>query len=293
MKFKKILSSGALFSAAMMSAQAAEEAAAEAATADEAAPEAVAVETVPVEEASALSGWVSLDLHSHFISYGANVWGNDTRDIGDELLFQPSAGLEYSFEDYGAVYVGVWADINSIGGGGVKHFSDAGGDVQEIDLWVGYYFSVGKFTFDVAYQSWLYSGSNGAENEGIIDFTVSYDMLFSPYILMHNRIEANGDQETGTMYEIGGTLYEGGIGEDFTYSFPVGLGFSPDDYHVQGEDGYAYSFIAANAAYALPIDALGAWDIHGGLTYYNTDKSATGNARSSYLTATVGLGLSF
>lgn len=263
MKLNKILIAGAICSASLLTAQA--------------------------EEESALSGWVSLDVNSHFMSYGANVWGDETEDIGDEILFNPSAGLEYSFDEKGAVYIGAWADINSLATGDVKHFSSAGGDVQEIDLWIGYYFTVGDFTFDLAYQSWLYAG----ENEGIVDFTVSYDFLFSPYIKMHNRVEGVGDQETGTMYEIGATVYEGEIGDNFTYSIPVAMGFSFDDFHVQGEDGYAYSYIALNGSYALPIDFLGDWDLHGGITAYSTDEDTTGNDDSSYLTASFGIGLSF
>lgn len=239
-------------------------------------------------EEDKVSGWVSFDYNSHFMSYGANVWGANTEDIGDEFLFQPSAGVDIALTDNTGLYFGIWADVNDLGntaGPGI------GSNVQEVDVWLGYYITVGDFTFDLAYQAWMYAG----ENEGIVDFTVSYDTMFAPYIKFHNRIEAVGGQQKGTMIEIGGTLYEySPDNSELTLSFPIGVGFSLDDYHVAGEDGYAYSFIGANFSYPLPIpEGYGAWDVHGGLTYYDTDKTTTGNAESGYLTANFGIGLSF
>jgi hypothetical protein len=247
--------------------------------------------TEEVTEESAFSGWISLDANSHFMSYGANVWGSRTKDIGDYTLFEPSAGLEYAFEDGSAIYVGMWADINGLAKGDIPHASGLGSNIQEIDVWIGYYFSIDKFTIDFCLQSWMYNG----DNEGIFDVTVSYDMIFSPYFKAHNRFTtAAKGQQNGTMYEIGGTIYEGEIGESFSYGFPIAVGFSINDFHSgNGADGYTYSFVGANASYALPIDFLGDWDLHGGLTYYNTNKNATGNADSGYLTANFGIGLSF
>lgn len=233
-----------------------------------------------------ISGWVSFDYNSHFMSYGANVWGASTEDIGDEFLFQPSAGVDVTLTETSGLYFGIWADVNDL-----SEDTSIGSNVQEIDVWLGYYITLGDFTFDLAYQAWMYAG----ENEGIVDLTVSYDTLLAPYIKFHNRIEGVGTQQKGTMIEVGGTLYEYTIEDNgLAFSFPIGLGFSLDDYHVVGEDGYAYSFIGASFSYPLPIsDAYGSWDLHGGLTYFDTDKDATGNAESGYLTANFGVGVSF
>lgn len=232
-----------------------------------------------------ISAWVSFDVNSHFMSYGLNVWGANTEDIGDEALFQPSAGVDITLTESSGLYFGIWADVNTLADANI------GSNVQEVDVWLGYYITLGDFTFDLAYQAWMYAG----ENEGIVDFTVSYDTMLTPYIKFHNRIEAVGGQQKGTMIEIGGTLYEYTVEDtELSFSFPIGVGFSLDDYHVAGEDGYAYSFIGASFSYPLPIsDAYGAWDFHGGLTYFDTDKDATGNAESGYLTANLGFGVSF
>lgn len=240
------------------------------------------------EDESPWSFSASLDFNSHFISYGANVWGDDTEDIGDEILFQPSAQIDYAISDSQGVYVGIWADINSLASGDIDWASGLGSDIQEIDVWLGYWITSGDFTVDFTLQQWYYAG----ETEGIFDITVSYDTMFSPYIKIHNRIEAVGDQNKGTIYEVGGTLYEGEY-EGLSYSFSIGAAFNFDEYHVDDEDGYTYSFIGASASYVIySSDSLDV-DLHGGLTYYDTDKDNTGNAESGYLTANFGIGFSF
>jgi len=226
-----------------------------------------------------ISGSFSLDFNSHFMSYGVNVWGNATDDIGDEFLFQPSFGVEFATSEVSAIYAGVWFDINNLAPDSI------GGNFQEIDVWLGYYVSAGDFTFDFTFQHWYYA----SETEGIFDIAISYDAVdFAPYIKFHNRFEGVGGQETGTIIEIGGTLYSM-ESDKHSFSIPVGVAFSPSDYHVTGQDGYAYTYISL--AYGAPIG--GAWDFHSALTYFNTSKSNTGNAETGYLTLNVGVGASF
>lgn len=266
MKLKTILNTGALCSAALLGTN------------------------VQAQEESPFSFGLSLDANSHFISYGANVWGDETEDIGDEWLFQPSMSIDYAISETSGVYVGAWFDINGVEGAGPGDVGpDLGGDTKEMDLWVGYYFGLGDFTFDFTLQQWYYGG----ETEGIFDVTVSYDMMFSPYIKAHNRFEVVGDgQQKGTMFEVGATLYEGEY-EGLGYGLSAGVGFSFDDYHVAGEDGYAYSFIGASASYVIYSSDSVEVDLHGGLTYFDTEEDTTGNAESGYLTANFGIGFSF
>ncbi len=239
------------------------------------------------EESSPFAFSVSLDYNSHFMSYGFNVWADETQDIGDAFLFEPSASVSYDISETQGLYTGVWFDINSLGDD-PDVGPDLGDSVQEMDLWIGYWVSLSDFTFDFTLQSWQYLG----EVEGIFDLTVSYDTLLAPYIKAHNRFDDVGGQEHGTIFEVGATLYEGEC-EGLSYSFPVGIGFSFDDYHVAGEQGYAYSFIGASASYVIYRCDGADVDIHGGLTYYDTKKATTGNPESGYLTANFGVGLSF
>ncbi len=234
-----------------------------------------------------VSGSLSLDFNSHFMSYGANVWGAspyDVEDIGDEILFQPSAGISFALSEGSAIYTGIWADVNDL------ESSSISDTVQEVDVWVGYYFTVGDFKVDFTLQSWMYAGSA----EGIFDVTVSYDTMFSPYIKAHTRFDtAVASQQKGTVFELGGTLYSTTVGT-FSLSVPVATAFSFDDYHVAGEDGYAYSLTGVKFTTPIGIpDSYGTWDLHGGLVWYHTDKGFTGNDRSSYLTASLGVGVAF
>lgn len=230
---------------------------------------------------------VSLDANSHFMSYGFNVWQPDTDDIGDEWLFQPSASVEYAISETSGVYAGAWFDVNSLADD-PDVGPDLGGDVQEMDIWVGYWFSTGDFTFDFTLQQWYYA----SEVEGIFDITISHDSLFAPYLRAHTRFESVGGQEKGTIFETGVTLYEGEIA-DIAYGFSAGLAFNFDDYHQSGEDGYAYSFLGASASYVIYSSDSLEVDLHGGLTYYNTDEDNVGNIDDDILTANFGVGFSF
>lgn len=231
-----------------------------------------------------VSGSLSLDFNSHFMSYGFNVWGANTEDIGDEILFQPSAGLSFALNEGSAIYTGVWADVNDLA------TSSIADSVQEIDVWVGYYFTVGKFKIDFTLQSWMYA----SETEGIFDVTVSYDTMFSPYVKFHNRFETvTAAQNKGTIIEIGGTAYSTTVGP-VSLSVPVAAAFAPQEYHVAGEEGYVYSYTGVKFTLPLGIpESYGVWDIHGSVLYYDTEYSTTGNAETGYLTAGVGIGLAF
>ena len=226
-----------------------------------------------------LSGSLALDYNSHFMSYGANVWNTDS--IGDQTIVNPSVSLTYSINEGSGVYVGAWADVNDTKSTPTYY----GKYVQELDVWVGYYFTAGDFKFDFTLQQWYY----GQETEGIFDVTVSYATMFSPYIKAHNRFDTvGGAQQKGTMFEVGASLYSTTVGA-VSLSFPVAVGFSLDDYHVAGEDGYAYSMVAAK--FSVPLAE--AIDFHGAVSYYNTDEDTTGNAHDGYFTLNLGVGYAF
>lgn len=230
---------------------------------------------------------LSLDYNSHFFSYGANVWDgpNQNRDTFDGFLFQPSAELNFALTEGSGIYTGVWFDINN------NVNSTIGGRIQEVDVWLGYYFTFESFVTSFTLNQWFYAG----DNEGTFDVKIAYTGIpITPYVLAHYRFDPNGNQETGTMFEVGATLYETEVGA-VSLSFPINVGFTFDDYHVANEDGYVYSSISANFGMPLAFisESYGDWGFHGGLTVYHTDKAATGNARSSYVALNLGVGLSF
>ncbi len=234
-------------------------------------------------ESDNLTGSLGLDYNSHFMSYGANVWGSDTKDIGDDILFNPSLGLNYALSDTTGVYGGIWGDINDLSD------SPIADNIQEVDIWLGYYFGAGDFSFDLTFQQWYYAN----EVEGIFDINIGYDTKFAPTLTIHNRYEGVGTQEESTMFVLGGTFYESAY-KGFDYSIGANIGGSIDDYHQAGEEGYAFSSVSLGFSSPLTIgEGLGDWDFHGALTLYHTSTETVDNPENTYLTLNLGVGMAF
>lgn len=238
-------------------------------------------------QGDAVSTSLSLDLNTHFISYGAQVW--DAENDWDQLLFNPSIGVDFDLGGGWGIYTGAWADINSEGSGG-------GTGVEELDLWVGTYYSWDIFTIDTNLQAWMYGG----DTEGIWDISFSLSteeslgLELSPTILVHNRIKSGPAGDTGTVLDFGleyGTSYE-----DLSISIPLNLGyFVTDEFHgAGGDDGIGYASIGLMLSYPLPIsESYGSWDIHGGVKYFSTEEDVTLDTEDSFFTGTIGIGASW
>ena len=246
------------------------------------------------------SGSLGFDYNSHFISSGKDVWGTGG---GKDSLFNPSANFDFNFGNYG-FYLGAWADVND------KVISALDGDVQEIDLWIGGYYSFDEWTVNVALQQWYYSD----EVEGIVDVTFSYEHKYSPWIKFRTRVEQVGTDarnQKGTIVSIGGSYSwsgEFGIPESFAFTIPASLGYSVSDGYfgkVGGVDGLAgaadlndgLAFITSGLHVSYPLEIVpewfGSWDWHGGVDYYHTPTSVTGNAQDNFLTFSTGIGVAF
>ncbi len=75
-------------------------------------------------------------------------------------------------------------------------------------------------------------------------------------------------------------------------TFPLQAAAATDQFH--GGDG-GFSFASAGVTAAVPLSFLpGKWALNAGLTYYYTDQDVIpSNVNDSFLTGTVGLGLTF
>lgn len=241
-----------------------------------------------VSAQASVTGSLAFDYNSHFISYGDDVWGTGD-DLG-EPTFNPSVGVTLDLGNGLGFYTGAWMDINN------KAKSAIGGTLQELDLWVGGYYTVGAFTVDVAVQQWIYGG----DVEEIFDLAFKYDtteMLgfnISPAFKIHHRFDGAG--ETGTVLE-GSVGYGIEVSDAFSLSIPAAVGYALDDkyYDANGDSGLAYLMTGVKFVYALPgSETFGAWDIHGGLLVYHTpDDVNTGNPEETFLTFTLGTGLAW
>lgn len=242
----------------------------------------------PVEDV--ISGVLKLDFNSHFISYGADVW-SDGSSMSDPT-FNPMVELAFALPADLTLTLGTWWDVNS------KIDSAIGGRIQEVDVWTGLSYTYEKLTMSATYQAWMY----GSDTENILDVKFAYDTFLAPSLTIHQRLDqgaAAGDE--GTILVLG--LSHGLEAGPVSISFPVNIAyFLTDDFHNPSaaggaDDGFGYVSLGVGAS--LPLtpyigEAYGDWTLNGGLTYYITDDDVIpNNPQDSFLTANLGLALSF
>jgi hypothetical protein len=240
---------------------------------------------VEEEEAPAFSGWLSFDLNSHFISYGADVWaGGHNWNRG---VFNPSAELAWASPIPGlTLLVGTWWDVNN------NTPSSIGGHLQEVDIWTGASYAISDFSVTVLYQAWMYGG----DTEQILDVILKYsnNMFLNPAITIHNRLNPGAAEGGGGN---NGTFFVPNLSYNlklwkFTVTPSAAMGFATDDFHGGG-GGYAYTALGLNGSVPIPY-LPGSWELHGGITYYNTDPSVIpNNVENNFLTGNIGVKLSF
>jgi len=235
-----------------------------------------------------VSGSFSLDYNTHFISYGFDVWGAGD-NWGGEATFNPMAEVAFDFDAF-TVSMGAWGDIHDTAA------SSIGGNLQEVDWWVGVGTSVGDVSLGATYQEWIYGG----QVETIIDLSVGYDdsellgdWAMSPSLVAHHSNKAGGDG--GWAYVLSGgpsmTLIES---EDYPLdlSIPLAVAFGDSDFY--GESGYAYFSVGAQLS--MPLSCVpaeyGDWSLNFGVTYYNTEDNL-GNPEEDFITGNVGVAFSF
>ncbi len=241
----------------------------------------------PISEPSesVLSGSLTLDYNTHFVSYGNDVWNAGT-DFGHDATFNPALSLTWQLTDALSFTAGTWWDVND------NVTSAIGGDLQEVDLFFGLTYDAGLVSVSGTYQAWIY----GSDTEHVFDLGVSLDTFLSPTLTIHNRFEegASGG-DTGTVLVLG--VSHGFELGPVSFSIPVNVGYFLDDgFHGLGvtDDGFGFASTGLSASIPLPIDdKFGEWDLHGGLTYYVTDEDVTGDDDNAFLTGTIGIGVAF
>jgi hypothetical protein len=243
----------------------------------------------PVESESKFSGTLNLDLNSHFVSYGFDVWG-DGNDL-EGPTFNPSLELTWALPANFTAILGTWWDVNG------KIPSAIGGKLQEIDVWAGLGYKIGDLSITGLYQNWIY----GSANEQIVDIKFAYDCFLSPSLVIHNRVDpgaSGGNNGTILVAGVSHSIEAGPV----TFSFPLNIAFFlDDDFHPASIDsGLGYGSLGVTATYGLTFlgEDYGSWNLHGGLTYYVTDSDVVGNSRAGrpdndFLTANIGIGCAF
>ncbi|MEA3275389.1 MAG: hypothetical protein U9Q81_08925 [Pseudomonadota bacterium] len=243
-----------------------------------------------------VASWtLKLDYNTHFVSYGADIWGGGSNWRSSRIgTFNPSLELVLAMEPV-SIYAGAWADVNRHG---VPQYGDT---VQEIDVWLGIGYRQERFDFGVTYQEWYYL----EQTERIVDTWLFFDdtglliedFAFTPSLLVHSRVSAKF-ADSGSVLELRldpGFSPATGDTSSLRLSIPVRLGFLEKGFSG-GDAGFGYASIGVQLSQPLTFitSRYGDWYANGGLTFYHTEKDVIpDNPDADFLTGNAGLSLRF
>ena len=250
--------------------------------------------SVPAQAAEAISGDLGISYNSHFVSYGLDVWGGGGDFYGDrattfiygDFFLKITDSLTFSF--------GAWADVNN------NTTSAIGGHLQEVDVYPGLTYTIGKFALGATYQAWSYAG----DVEESVDLSVGFSDMgliwenfgFNPKVVWHNRVSGNGAQTVGSavVLSIGPTFP---LVDTLSLTIPAGVAFfTTDDFQGGFESGYGFSYVGGSLAYGLGFipPAYGAWTVNFDLIAYFTNEDAIpSNPEASFITGSFGLKVAY
>ena len=259
----------------------------------------------PAERAgSMLSYSAGVDVTSHFISFGADVWGggNNAFPLTSKSTTFVYGTLTAKFTDELSGYVNLWSDDNDNVDSGI------GGPIQEVDFNVGVNYTMGDFTFGLAHAYWMFGG--GAEKA--IEASVSYNdaelwektlkgFALNPSFLAHYRYDSTGDLtgQDACVLQFGvKPTYTFDQIDDYpiTVSVPASLGYFTDPY--QGGNGAGVGYInvgvSATAPLAFVPKGYGNWSVSLSEIYYHTYSSdIPSNPSDNFFVTTVSVGVAF
>jgi hypothetical protein len=242
------------------------------------APAAVAA---PAEKPS-ITGNLSLNLDSHFVSFGADTWGGG--DGMRHLLFHPSLELNKAVTDNFKLILGTWWDVND------QATSSIGNRVQEVDVWFGGAYTTGILTTTVLYQQWMYNSLN----EQAVELKLAVDTFLKPYVLIHERLAT--DYNDGTVAILGAS-YDFKAGP-VSFSVPAAVEVESSGYHGGKKAGIGYGSLGLTGSVPVEFIAKGA-SFSVGVTGYATNNDlfvkngAPSNPAKSFLTYTTGFSIPF
>lgn len=236
------------------------------------------------EEKPFVSGTLALTVDTHFISYGADVWGAGKK--WNDPLFHPMLELGFDLGGGFKGILGTWWDVNN--NTDTTATSIGNNKIQEVDVWAGVSYGFEEWTFTAIYQEWMYGG----QSERIVDLKAGYSHFLNPSLTLHCRVDGDG-METGVAAVLGvapGKTFDdlGGL----SLSVPVNVAFETDEFHG-GDSGFSFASVGLSAG--LPLKFMkGNWSLNAGVTLYHTnDEVIPGNPKETFVTGSAGLTLSF
>lgn len=230
----------------------------------------------PVKEEPFVTGSLALMYETHFVSYGQDVWGGG--NSWNDALFHPSLELDFNLGGGWQAYLNTWWDVNSLG------VTTIGSNIQEVDINAGFYYTAGKWKFQLGYGSWNYGG----QTEHIVDGKVSYnDGVINPFLMLHGRVADGISFDTGLVTQVG--IAPAVTAGPVSFSFPVTVSFDTENFHG-GDAGFAY--VSAGIAATVPLTKHISLTVAG--TYYHTEDSVIPvNPDSDFVLGTAGITVSF
>ncbi|HEX8322866.1 MAG TPA: hypothetical protein VF595_03030 [Tepidisphaeraceae bacterium] len=251
-----------------------------------------------------LSYSAGADFTSHFISFGADVWGggNEISPFSSRSTAFVYGTVTAKFTDEISGYVNLWSDNND------NVDSAIGGPLQEVDFNVGLNYTFEKFTVGVAHAYWMFGG--GAEKA--FEATLAYNDMdlwentlkgfaLNPSFLVHYRYDSTGD-----LAGENAAVLQAGIKPSFTFdvvddypfsvSLPINAGYFTDPY--QGGEGAGMGYINAGVTVSVPLAFIpkgyGNWTAAISEVYFYTfDEDIPGNPEEDFFVTTLSIGVSF
>jgi hypothetical protein len=236
---------------------------------------------------------------SHFISYGADVWGggNELSPFSSRSTVFTEGTLTAKFADNLKGFVNIWSDNNDNVNSGL------GGPVQEVDVNAGIIYDVGGgLIVKLTHGFWLYGG----DEEQVADLVVVYSdgdkiipgFSLNPSLDLHYRYKGNGTQESGLAAVLGiapAIVLAKDSKYPITLTFPAEVAWFQDGF--QGGDsglGYADAGIQASVTLAFIPDKYGTWSFSAGARYYYTpEDQVPNNPRENFIVTNMSIGVGF
>jgi hypothetical protein len=229
----------------------------------------------PVKEEPFMTGSLSLMYETHFISYGQDIWGGGAS--WDDSLIHPNLELDFNLGGGLQFYVNTWWDVNNLG------TTNIGSYIQEVDVNVGFYYTMDKWKFQLGYGAWFY----GSQTEQIVDAKVSYnDGLINPFLMLHGRVADGLALDTGLVTQVG--IAPGTTVGPVALTFPITVSFDTDNFHG-GSAGFGY--VSAGISASIPVTKHVSVGL--GATYYHTNDSVIVNPDSDFVLGSAGMTVSF
>jgi hypothetical protein len=229
------------------------------------------------EEAKFVSGTLGLGLNTHFISYGADVWGAGSK--WEDILVNPSIEFTFALSEGVTGILGTWWDMND------NAESPIGNDfIQEVDIWAGVAVASGDVTTTLLYQEWMYN----SQSERIVDLKVALAHPLSPSFTVHGRVDGE-DMDTGAAFVA--AIAPGTKAGETSLSLPISVAADTDGFHG-GDAGFSFASIGASAS--VPLEVKGAPSLGLGVTFFHTNEEVIpGNPDENFVTGTLSFTLAF